>query len=81
MVPGSGRSPGEGNGNPLQYSCLRNPMDYNPLDRGDSRALVHEVARVRPNLVAKPLYTSSQESGLDGLGWNIAICMFRKHHR
>ena len=26
-VPGSGRSPGEGNGNPLQYSCLRNPMD------------------------------------------------------
>ena len=26
-VPGSGRSPGEGNGNPLQYSCLENPMD------------------------------------------------------
>ena len=26
-VPGSGRFPGEGNGNPLQYSCLRNPMD------------------------------------------------------
>ena len=26
-VPGSGRSPGEGNGNPLQYSCLRNSMD------------------------------------------------------
>ena len=26
-IPGSGRSPGEGNGNPLQYSCLRNPMD------------------------------------------------------
>ena len=26
MVPGSGRSPGEGNGNPLQYSCLENPM-------------------------------------------------------
>ena len=27
LIPGSGRSPGEGNGNPLQYSCLRNPMD------------------------------------------------------
>ena len=27
LVPGSGRSPGEGNGNPLQYSCLENPMD------------------------------------------------------
>ena len=26
-IPGSGRSPEEGNGNPLQYSCLRNPMD------------------------------------------------------
>ena len=26
-IPGSGRSPGEGNGNPFQYSCLENPMD------------------------------------------------------
>ena len=26
-IPGSGRSPGEGNGNPLQYSCLENPVD------------------------------------------------------
>ena len=27
LIPGSGRSPGEGNGNPLQYSCLENSMD------------------------------------------------------
>jgi len=27
LIPGSGRSPGEGNGSPLQYSCLENPMD------------------------------------------------------
>ena len=27
LIPGSGRSPGEGNGTPLQYSCLENPMD------------------------------------------------------
>ena len=27
LIPGSGRSPGEGNGNPLQYTCLENPMD------------------------------------------------------
>ena len=27
LIPGSGRSPGEGNDNPLQYSCLENPMD------------------------------------------------------
>ena len=35
-IPGPGRSPGEGNGNPLQYSCLENPMD-----RGAWRATVH----------------------------------------
>ena len=31
LVPGSGRSPGEGNGNPLQYSCLGNPKDRGSL--------------------------------------------------
>ena len=30
LIPGSGRSPGEGNGNPLQYSCLENLMDGEP---------------------------------------------------
>ena len=30
-IPGSGRYPGEGNGNPLQYSCLENPMDREAL--------------------------------------------------
>ena len=39
-VPGSGRSPGEGNGNPLQYSCLENPMD-----RGAWLAIVHTVTQ------------------------------------
>ena len=39
-IPGSGRSPGEGNGNPFQYSCLGNPMH-----RGDLRATVHEVTK------------------------------------
>ena len=39
-IPGSGRSPGEGNGNPLQYSCLGNSMD-----RGAWQATVHEVAK------------------------------------
>ena len=38
-LPGSGRPPGEGNGNPLQYSCLDNPMD-----RGAWRAIIHGVA-------------------------------------
>ena len=31
LIPGSGRSPGEGNGNPLEYSCLENPMDGGAL--------------------------------------------------
>ena len=39
-ISGSGRCPGEINGNPLQYSCLKNP-----LDRGAWRATVHEVAK------------------------------------
>ena len=38
-IPGSGRSPGEGNGNPLQYPCLENPTD-----RGAWQATVHGVA-------------------------------------
>ena len=42
LIPGLGRSPGEGNGNPLQYSCLENPMD-----RGDWCAEVHGVTKSR----------------------------------
>ena len=41
-VPGSGRFPGEGNGNPLQYSCLENSMD-----RAAWQAIVHGVAKSR----------------------------------
>ena len=40
VIPGSGRSPGEGNGTPLQYSCLENPMD-----RGVWWATIHGVAK------------------------------------
>ena len=48
-IPGSGRSPGEGNGKPLWYSCLENPMD-----KGVWKATVHGIARVRHDLVTKP---------------------------
>ena len=41
MIPGLGRSPGGGHGNPLQYSCLENPMD-----RGAWRATVHRVTKL-----------------------------------
>ncbi len=45
LIPGLGRSPGEGNGNPLQYSCLENPMDG-----GAWWATVHGVAKSRTRL-------------------------------
>ena len=48
LIPGSGRSPGEGNGNPLQYSCLVNPMDRGATGysgTGYWRATVHAIAK------------------------------------
>ena len=42
LIPGSERSPGEGNGNPLQYSCLENPMD-----REAWLTIVHRIAKSR----------------------------------
>ena len=45
LIPGSGRSPGGGHGNPLQYSCLENPMD-----RGAWRATVYRVAKSQTQL-------------------------------
>ena len=45
LIPGSGRSPGGGHGNPLQYSCLENPMD-----RGTWWATVHGVAKSQTQL-------------------------------
>jgi len=45
LIPGTGRSPGEGNGNPLQCSCLENPMD-----RGAWWATIHGVAESQTHL-------------------------------
>ena len=45
LIPGSGRSPGEGNGNPLQYSCLENSMD-----RGAWWAIVHGITKSQARL-------------------------------
>jgi len=47
-IPGLERSPGEGNGNPLQYSCLENPMD-----REAWQTTLHGVTRVRHDLATK----------------------------
>ena len=48
LIPGLGRSSGEGNGKKLQYSCLENPMD-----RGVWQATVYVVTRVRNDLATK----------------------------
>ena len=45
LIPGSGRSPGGGNGNPLQYSCLENPMDGEAWE-----TTVHRVAKSQTRL-------------------------------
>ena len=55
LIPGSGRSPGEGNGNPLQYSCLGNPTD-----RGAWRAIVHGGHK----RVGHDLATKQQQHGM-----------------
>ena len=59
LIPASGRYPGDGNGNPLQYSCLENPMD-----RGAGRVTVRNVAQSQTGL--KRLSTDAHK--LDRMG-------------
>ena len=60
LLLGLGRSAGEGNGNPLQYSCLEDSMD-----RGAWQATVHGVSRVGPDLSTKPSQPElGQEKGM-----------------
>ena len=69
----SGRSTGEGNGNPLQYSYLETPMD-----REAWQATVHGVARVRHNLATKlPPPRSKKESKQLGLCYSLLIPVLR----
>ena len=56
-IPGLGRSPGEGHGNPLQYSCLENPMDI-----GASQATVHRVTKSWTWLKQLSMHTGSKSS-------------------
>ena len=56
LIPGSGRSPGEGNGSPLQYSCLENSMD-----RKARQAAIHEVTKSGPWLIDWYTHTRLRE--------------------
>ena len=55
LIPGLGRSPGGGHDNPLQYSCLENPMD-----RRAWQAMVHRVAKSRKRLKQLSMHTLSK---------------------
>ena len=59
-IPGSGRSPGEGNGNPPQYSCLEKPMD-----RGAWWATIYGIPRVRHDLATKPVCFNFYQSPIN----------------
>ena len=61
LIPGLGRSPGGGNGNPLQYSHLENLMD-----RGAWQATVHGVTKSQTQLSD---FHSPSYNGFPGLGW------------
>ena len=63
-IPGWGISPGRGNGNPVQYSCLGNPMD-----RGAWRAIIYGFTRVRHCWVTKPPPCLILLQGGNGLYW------------
>ena len=59
LIPGLGRSPGEGNGNPLQYSCLENPMDRGAWQDTDYRITKSwtQLSNLHNNKVSKGIFT------------------------
>ena len=57
LIPGSGRFPGGGNGTPLQYSCLENPMD-----RGPWRSTAHGVTKSRTRLKQRSIHVTFTKS-------------------
>ena len=72
LILGSGRSSGEGNGNPPQYSCLENPMS-----KGAWQAIVHGVTRVGHDVLTK-LPEVNFPGGTRGKG---PTCQFRRYKR
>ena len=75
LIPGPGRSPGDGHGNPLKYSCLENPHG-----RGAWRATVHDVAKSWAQLKQLSMHTGSSARSMEQivfLAWNILACSSR----
>ena len=76
-ILGLGRSPGEGNGNPLLYSCLENPVD-----RGAWQATVHGVSKsqTRPSNFTFTLFRNKYRSGTAGSDGNSMFSFLRNFH-
>ena len=75
-IPGSGRFPGEGNGNPLHYSCLENPMDG-----GVWWAAVHGVAKSQTRLSNFTFtfhFGESEKSSMDRGTWRATVYVVTK---
>ena len=73
-IPGSGRSPGGGHGNPLQYPCLENPMD-----RGAYWATVHGVAKSRTRLSDFHFHSAADMNMLSEyllVGWSSELTLY-----
>ena len=77
LIPRSGRSPGGGHGNPLQYSCLENPMD-----RGAWQAMAHRFTTctcMRQSAHAKMLYILKALSGCLFLSLSVSLSHIPTH--
>ena len=68
LIPGLGGSPGKGNGNPLQYPCLENPMD-----RGAWQAIDHGVARAGYHLAIKQPDHVGEEKKLKAIKMQLGL--------
>ena len=72
LIPGSGRSPGGGHGNPLHYSCLENPMDR------EDRGLQSIGSQSRTRLKQQHIYRHEEFGGLMSMVISLHSCFDRK---
>ena len=86
LIPGSGRSPGEGNGNPLQYSCLENPMDRGAwypwghksqtrLSNFTFTLLLHPILQMG-KLRHREVEKLAQSHTVSGTGWDLDLAVW-----
>ena len=74
LIPGLGRSPGGGHGNPLQYSCLENPMD-----RGAWCTMAHRVPKSRTQLKLLGMHTCVRGDGSGSIDGAMVVVMLSSH--